>query len=128
VTLALALGGAELSADVSDERQLAKERDEATSVRRIAFGVTWRPSQGTSILALMSTIHSRDAARAGGARNNETRFELSQGVLPSGGSSRGQLFLRYALTAARVPADAAFSRLAWQKQWTLSSGLNLRLF
>ncbi|HJU76145.1 MAG TPA: hypothetical protein VJ717_20560, partial [Gemmatimonadaceae bacterium] len=129
MTLAIALGACEVSVEASSERQLAKERGEKSNVRRLGLGVTWRPWHATSIIALMNTVNAHDASRPTGSRNNEARFEVSQGLMPSGGVSRGQLFLRYALTAARVPfADAVPAELAWQRQWTLSSGVSLRLF
>jgi hypothetical protein len=67
--------------------------------------------------------------------NGEGRFELSQGVgLRAGsiGEQRGQVFLRYARTVSLIP-DQAFGALApfvraMRQQWTLASGLNLRLF
>jgi hypothetical protein len=134
LTLGLALGAAaDMSADASAERQHAAERDETSFVRRLGVGVTWRPRQASAVVATMNTVFSHDASRPKGSRNGEMRFELSQGVFPSAGaSSRGQLFLRYALTTAHLPnldiTGSALGTRAEQRQWTLSSGLSVRLF
>ena len=133
LTIGFALGTSlDLSADASAERQHAKERDEVSNVRRIGLAMNWRPLQATAIVASMNAVTSHDASRPKGSRNNDARLELSQGLFQSGGASRAQLFLRYALTSVFLPAlgvsDPSLSARPWQRHWTLSSGFSLKLF
>ena len=65
---------------------------------------------------------------------SDQRIELSQNlnIWAGPGGSRGQLFVRYARTTSQLPdfnslITSAAPRLN-QRQWTLASGLNLRLF
>jgi hypothetical protein len=133
LTIGFAFGTTvDLSADASAERQHAKERDEVSNVRRIGLAMNWRPLQATAIVASMNAVTSHDASRPKGSRNNDTRLELSQGLFQSGGASRAQLFLRYALTSVFLPvlgvSDPSLSARPWQRHWTLSSGFSLKLF
>lgn len=129
VNLGIALGTAvDLGVDASSEQQHALERDETARVRRIGFGVNWRPRGTTTVIASLNAVYSQDASRLKGSRNGETRVELSQSVGRVTGGSRGQLFLRYALTSAFIPnSDSGFAAQS-QRQWTLSSGLSVKVF
>jgi hypothetical protein len=122
------------SVEASTESQHAVERDETSRVRRLAFMVNVRARQTTGITISGSRVLSQDASRAKGSQNSDARLELSQNLPALGGargSSRGQLFLRYGYVSAFLPSvdpvtSASIGKT--QRQWTLSSGLNVRLF
>ena len=118
--------------ELSTERQRAAESGLTSQVRRVGMTGNWRPFTSTTLTASLSTTLSRDAARADGSRNTDGRLELSRSFLRiRRGEPRGQLFLRYGTTAARLPLDpttAPASRFTTQRQWNLTSGLNLKLF
>ncbi len=68
--------------------------------------------------------------------NTEQHLELSQGFnlwsAPASDPQRGQLFARFARTGSLTPTFAAtgvVARAAFGRaQWTVATGLNLRLF
>lgn len=122
------------SVEASTERQHAVERDETSRVRRLGFTVNVRALQATSVNVSGSRVLSQDASREKGSQNSDVRVELSQNLPALGGargSSRGQLFLRYGYVSAFLPGVDPVTSAAvgtTQRQWTLSSGLNIRLF
>ena len=118
--------------DLGDEFQTSKERNETTRVRRATLNGSYRPWVNTNLLGALSLVRSRPPA-GGATVNGDQRIELSQNLnLWAGpGGSRGQLFVRYARTTSLLPDFTSLlvpaPRLDRQ-QWTIASGLNLRLF
>ena len=132
ITAGITLGAvADVSVDVSSERQHAKERDETSRASRLGMALNWRLRPTTGFTAAVSSIVSRDASRPTRTRNSDMRLEASQ-VLNVRGAQRGQLFLRYGRNSLElpnlVPSGAGVPANLTQQQWTLSSGLSLRLF
>ena len=118
--------------DLGDEFQIARERNETTHVRRATLNGSYRPWAATNVLGAFSLLHTRPPAGVSTV-NSDQRIELSQNLnLWSGpGASRGQLFARYARTTSMLPDFNSLLTSAPrlnQRQWTLASGLNLRLF
>jgi hypothetical protein len=121
-----------LGLELSNERQHAVESDVTSQVRRVAATGNWRPFSSTTLTGSLGTTLSRDASRGDGSRNTEGRFEIAQSFLRIRRSDpRVQLFLRYASTAARLRADGSTDTVdlrETRRQWTLSSGLNAKVF
>jgi hypothetical protein len=135
---ALSLGAAlgsrgDISIDGADEFQTAKERSETTRVRRVTLNGSFRPRATTSVLGALSLVRTRPPTGVSTV-NTDQHVELSQSfVLPGAGEAqRGQFFVRYARTGSLLPdlsALAATSQsLVHLVQWTVASGLNVRLF
>jgi hypothetical protein len=129
--LALSLGAnlgarGDVSVDLGNEYQLAKEHDERTTTRRVTVNSSLVPRPGTGVVVALSVLHIRRPIGAA-TLNSEGRLELSQGIgLRSSGEQRGQVFLRYARTVSLVP-DPAFGALApfiraMRQQWTFCLG------
>jgi len=124
----------EVSIDAGDEFQTARERDETTRLRRFTLNGAFHPRTTTNLLAALSLI--RNKLPTGVATlTSEQRLELSQGVRlgpGAGGEQRGQIFMRYARTGSLLPdisvLGVASPALVHRAQWTIASGLNLRLF
>jgi hypothetical protein len=135
VSLGTTLGTfGDVGVELGDEFQTAKERDETTRVRRLTVNGSLRPKPTTNVLAALSMVRNQPPVGASTV-NSEQRVELSQGInlwAGASGAQRGQLFLRYARTASLLP-DLSTLGISTpprtrQQQWTLASGLNLRLF
>ena len=135
ITLGTALGRVgDLSFDLGDDFQRSEERDEQTDTRRATVSVNLRRGQGTSIVLGASLL--RTSPPTGPATlNGEQRVELVQPlafIRDATGAARGQFFLRFGRNTSQLPdytlpatnPDALTS----QRQWTVSSGLNLRAF
>jgi hypothetical protein len=124
----------DLSVDVGDEFQTARERDETTRLRRFTLNGAFHPRPTTTLLSALSLI--RNKLPTGVATlTSEQHLELSQGVhlwAEPGGEQRGQIFMRYARTGSLLPEatvlGVASPALVHRAQWTIASGLNLRLF
>ena len=123
----------DVAVDLGQEFQTAEERHETTHVRRATFNGSYRPWAATSLLGAFSLLHTRPPAGQSTVTSDQ-RIELSQNlnIWAGPGGSRGQLFVRYARTTSQLPdfnslITSAAPRLN-QRQWTLASGLNLRLF
>lgn len=124
----------DVSIDAGDEFQTARERDETTRVRRFTVNGAFHPRATTNLLAALSLLRNRPPTGAA-TFNTEQHLELAQGISlwPEGtGAQRGQIFLRYARTGSLLPdvsvlglTNPAFVHRA---QWTIATGLNLRLF
>jgi hypothetical protein len=131
VGLGLTLGSkADVGVDVSQERAESKERDETTRGERLTLNASLRPLTHTQLLVAVSALRSRPAQGAA-SYNGDQRLELSQGInvwKDGSGTPRGQLFLRYGRTTSLVPdfTLGGVSRVG-RRQWTLASGLNLRV-
>jgi hypothetical protein len=124
----------DLSIDAGDEFQTARERDETTRVRRFSLNGSFHPWTTTNVLATFSLLRNHPATGAA-ALNSEQHFELSQGISlwpAAAGAQRGQLFVRYARTGSLLPDVSVLGvtspALVHRAQWTIASGLNLRLF
>jgi hypothetical protein len=135
VSLSTALGRAgEVSLDVGDEFQRSEERDEQTDTRRATVSVNLRRGQGTSIVLGASLLRTTPP-NGQTTINGEQRVELVQPLAflrDASGSARGQFFLRFGRSTSRLPDFSLLATnpdaLTSQRQWTVSSGLNLRAF
>ncbi len=124
----------DVSLDVGEDFQHTRERNERTRTRRATFNTNLRRGQSTSAVIALSLL--RTTPPSGPVTlNGEQRVEITQPLniwRNRNGASRGQVFLRFGRTTARIPDFAlqATNPLAvlQQRQWTVSSGLNLRLF
>jgi hypothetical protein len=142
VSLGTSVGATmDASLDLSRDAQRNRELSQQNLVRRAGLSLAWRPDAKTSLGANVTTSVTRDDPRTSRATNGEYRAEASRTIAlrrpPSGrsdGGTSGQLFLRYARTAASarrftVPiADAPLAPRTMQAQWSLASGLTLRVF
>jgi hypothetical protein len=124
----------DLSIDAGDEFQTARERDETTRVRRFTLNGSFHPRAATNLIGAVSLVRNRPPIGAA-TMNTEQRLELSQNFSlwpEASGAQRGQLFLRYARTGSLLPDVSLLgvtnSALVHRAQWTIASGLNLRLF
>jgi hypothetical protein len=99
------------------------------------MNASFRPRATLSALSAFSVI---DVSAPAGTTsvNTEQHLELSQGFnlwpAPAGEPQRGQLFVRFARTGSLAPSVAATGVVApvalGRAQWTVATGLNLRLF
>jgi len=122
----------DVAIDLGNEFQIAKERHDTTRVRRATINGSYRPWAAANLLGAFSLLHTRLPTGVSTITGDQ-RIELSQNLnLWTGpGDSRGQLFVRYARTTSMLPdfnSVLASSARINQRQWTLASGLNLRLF
>jgi hypothetical protein len=124
----------DIALDVGRDFQLARERNERNRTDRVTVNTNLRRGQSTSMVLAFSLLRTTPPA---GPRtlNTDQRVELTQPLTvlkDRSGAARGQIFLRFGRTTARLPDFAlqATNPLAVvnQRQWTMSSGLNLRLF
>jgi hypothetical protein len=124
----------DVSLDAGDEFQTSRERDETTRVRRFTMSGTFHPRATTSLIGALSLLRSRPPA--GPAKlNTEQHLELSQGFnlwARAAGEQAGQMFARFARTGSLL-ADVSVlgvlnPTLVRREQWTVATGLNLRLF
>jgi hypothetical protein len=127
----------DLGVDGNLEARHNKELDQTAFVHRIGTLLNWRPGRATTVGVNVSITTSEDEPRTSSTTNGEYRLELTRSITlrkPSGQSagSSGQLVLRFART------ETDFAQLAApnvtplpsrnRAQWTVSSGLSLRLF
>ena len=125
----------DVTLDLGDEHQTARERGETTRTQRLALNSSLTSRRNTGLVAAVSVVRTRPPAAVVATINTEERLELSQALRfwsGTSGEQRGQLFLRYARTTARLP-DPALSTVAplvrvLQHQWSLSSGFTMRIF
>ena len=124
----------DVSIDAGDEFQTARERDETTRVRRFTLNGSFHPQAATNLIGAVSLVRNRPPIGAA-TMNTEQRLELSQNFSlwpEASGAQRGQLFLRYARTGSLLPDVSLLGvttpALIHRAQWTIASGLNLRLF
>lgn len=125
----------DVSLDLGNEYQTARERDETTRTRRVTVNASFRPRATLNALAAFSVTDVRAPAGTTSV-NTEQHLELSQGFnlwsAPAGDPQRGQLFARFARTGSLAPSFAATGVVApvalGRAQWTVATGLNLRLF
>jgi len=125
----------DVSLDLGNEYQTARERDETTRTKRVTMNASFRPRTTFSVLAAFSVTDVKAPAGATSV-NTEQHLEFSQGFnlwsAPAGDPQRGQLFVRFARTGSLAPSLAATGVVApaalGRAQWTVATGLNLRLF
>jgi hypothetical protein len=138
VSLGTSLGQrVDVSLDANLEERRNEELAQTNMVRRVGTVFNWRPDAATALATFVSVSHAEDEPQTTATTNGEYRVELSRAITlrkPTGQSAgtTGQLVIRYARTRADaeqftgpgilpIPATS-------RTQWTLSSGLSLRVF
>ena len=138
LTLGAAVGATgDLSLDGATEFQYSKERNEMTRVRRLTGTAASPLPAAFHVVASLSAVETRPPASVR-SLVGEQHLELSRALRlwpGATGADRGQLFARYARTASRLPnpplagtVPLAEQARVSQSQWTVATGLNLRLF
>ena len=125
----------DVSVDVGDEHQTARERNETTRTRRMTMNGSFRPRATLNVIGAFSVIDLR-APTGTTTVNTEQHLELSQGFnlwpAPASEPQRGQLFVRFARTGSLLPNVAANGIVVppslSRAQWTVATGANVRLF
>ncbi|HEY6825202.1 MAG TPA: hypothetical protein VI259_00005, partial [Gemmatimonadaceae bacterium] len=126
----------DLSLDLGDEVRAAKERDETTRARRARLNSSLTTSAGTGIVAALALVRTR-TPNGSASLDTEERLELSQAIrlrTATGAPDRGQAFLRFGRTTTRLAAPLAVLLppasldMSLRQQWTLATGLNVRIF
>ncbi|WP_411281109.1 hypothetical protein [Gemmatimonas sp.] len=125
---------ADVSLDLGHDRQRSEERREQSTTNRATLNANLRRGRQTSVALALSLLRTTPPTGPT-TLNSEQRAELTQPLAfwrDASGGARGQLFVRYARTTARIPdfLRAALDPLALlsQQQWSIASGLNLRVF
>jgi hypothetical protein len=125
------------SLDVSLERQRNEELAQVNTVRRIGLSGNWRATNSTVLSSNVTAAVSRTPPSISDVTNIEMRAELTHTVrlFRVGTDMRtGQFFLRFARTSVTavpfgfVENTARPLGLATRIQWTVNSGLSLRLW
>ena len=126
----------DVSVDLGDEVHTSKEHDEMTRARRVRLNSSLTSRRGTGVLAALALVRTRPPSGSASLETEE-RLELSQAIrlwTGAGATDRGQVFLRYARTTTRlappgaVLAPAVPLDLSLRQQWSLATGLNVRIF
>ena len=125
----------DVSVDVGNEYQTARERNETTRTRRMTMNGSFRPRATLNVIGAFSVIDLRAPTRATTV-NTEQHLELSQGFNlwpgPANEPQRGQLFVRFARTGSLLPNLSAngivLPPALNRAQWTVATGANVRLF
>ena len=138
VSLGTALGThLDVSLDGNLEERRNKELGQTATVHRVGTLLNWRPDLKTTLGANVSITQSEDDPRTTSSTNGEYRLEVSRSITlrkPTGQSagSSGQLVLRFARTEADAEQFVAPNVVPLPRttraQWTVSSGLALRVF
>jgi hypothetical protein len=136
---ALAIGwtfgaAGDIALDLGDDFQESLERGERSTTRRATLNTNLRRGQSTSLMIAFSLL--RTTPPTGPVTlNTDQRLEVTQPLTflrDATGGARGQLFLRFGRTTARLPDFALQDNdplaVVRQHQWALTSGLNLRVF
>ena len=134
VTLGTTIGSGDVAVDASNEYQTSKERQETTRVHRYTVTSSLPLPAAFRILAALSAVDTRPPAGAS-SLIGEQHVELSRSLRlwpGESGAERGQAFVRWARTSTLAPDPTLVppvvgARLS-REQWTVASGLNLRLF
>ncbi len=125
------------SLDASLERQRNEELAQVNTVRRVGLSGNWRVSPSTALSSNVTAAVSRTPPGTTDVTNIEMRAELSHTVrlFRVGTDMRtGQFFFRFARASVReapfgfVDGSALPLGLATRIQWTVNSGLSLRLW
>jgi hypothetical protein len=122
----------DVSVDLAEDHLLAKERNERSETRRVTVNLNLRRGQSTSLSMALSLLRTQPPT-GGVTTNGSQHVELTQPLTflrDRNGGARGQLFVRFGRTSARLPDFAAQipNVFLQQRQWTVSSGLNVRMF
>jgi len=126
----------DVSLDLGDEIQTSKERAETTHARRARLNSSLTSPHGTGLVAALAVVHTRPPTGSA-SLDTEERLELSQAIrlwTGNGAPDRGQVFVRYARTLTRLATPTAILQspapldLSLRQQWTLATGLNVRIF
>ncbi|MBK8246772.1 MAG: hypothetical protein IPK85_05170 [Gemmatimonadetes bacterium] len=125
---------ADVSLDLGDDFQESLERSERSTTRRATLNANLRRGQSTSLMVAFSLL--RTTPPTGPVTlNTDQRVEITQPLTvlkDASGGARGQLFLRFGRTTARVPDFARQESdplaVQQQRQWMVNSGFNLRVF
>lgn len=125
---------ADLAIDLGNDFQESLERAERNTTRRVTLNANLRHSHSTSVMVAFSLL--RTTPPTGPVTlNTDQRVEITQPITAfkdASGGARGQLFLRFGRTTARVPDFARQEddprAVQQQRHWIVSSGLNLRVF
>ncbi len=125
------------SLDASLERQRNEELAQVNTVRRVGLSGNWRATNSTVLSSNVTAAVSRTPPSLSDVTNIEMRAELTHTVrlFRVGTDMRtGQFFLRFARTSVTavpfgfVENSALPLGLATRIQWTVNSGLSLRLW
>ena len=125
------------SLDASLERQRNEELAQVNTVRRVGLSANWRATNSTALSSNVTAATSRTPPSTSDVTNMEMRAELTHTVrlFRVGTDMRtGQFFLRFARTSVTaapfgfVEGSALPLGLATRIQWTVNSGLSLRLW
>lgn len=125
---------ADVSLDLGDDFQESLERAERSTTRRATLNANFRRGQSTSLMVAFSLL--RTTPPSGPVTlNTDQRVEITQPLTvlrDASGGARGQLFLRFGRTTARLPDFARQKNdpqaVQQQRQWMVTSGFNLRVF
>ncbi len=124
----------DVSLDLGRDFQESRERRERQATRRATLNTNLRRGPSTSMVLALSLLRTRPPTGPV-TFNSEQRVEVMQPLAflrDRSGGSRGQAFVRFGRTTARLPDFALLATdpfaLRRQRQWTVSSGLNLRVF
>lgn len=125
------------SLDASLERQRNEELAQVNTVRRVGISSSWRVTNSTALSSNVTAAVSRTPPSTSDVTNIEMRAELTHTVrlFRVGADMRtGQFFLRFARTSVSavpfgfVENAAPPLGLAVRIQWTVNTGLSLRLW
>jgi hypothetical protein len=126
----------DVSIALGDETRTSKERDETTRTRRVRLNSSLTSSAGTGVVAELALVRTRPPTGSA-SLDTEERLELSQAIRlrpTAGAPDRGQAFLRFGRTMTRLAPPTAVLLpptpldVSLRQQWTLSTGLNVRIF
>jgi hypothetical protein len=125
------------SLDFNRERQRNEELAQLNTVRRAGITGNWRMTNSTTLSTNLTAAISRTPPETRNVTNLEMRAEVAHTVRLFGRDANlrtGQFFLRFARTSVTaapfgfVEGTSIPLGLATQTQWTLNSGLSLRLW
>lgn len=125
----------DVSLDLGNEYQTARERNETNRTRRVTINGSFRPRTTLNVIGAFSVVDLRAHTGASNV-NTEQHVELSQGFnlwpAPASEPQRGQLFVRFARAGSLLPnlgANGVVSPPSLDRaQWTVATGVNVRLF
>jgi hypothetical protein len=128
----------DVSLDLGEEVRTSRERAETTRARRARLNSALTSPGGTGLVAALALVRTHPPTGSA-SLDTEERLELSQAIrLWTGAGApppdRGQVFLRYSRTTTRLaPPGAVLAPsgpfdLTLRQQWTLATGLNVRIF
>ncbi|MEX2271693.1 MAG: hypothetical protein WD690_09495 [Vicinamibacterales bacterium] len=98
--------------------------------RRLGVAGNWRPAARTAIAALVALTWTRDQAETNENRSTDANLQISQNVAlwpAKRDRLQGQVFIRFSRrSAAAINQSAGLNDQS--RAWSLSTGLNLRVF